>query len=146
MLYLSKASVRMSKYNRNGQKQEWYDGPIYICTEDYRCADGIIEECKRRKLYHKHIPTVIDYTPYDHSVCSAPMSKVAIYEKGWKLERLVDWAITTYNFKEMYLHPYDPRAYSVWIQPCKEVDISGDSYDEDGDPRPLARHWRMDPR
>ena len=32
MIPLSKATVQMSKYVRDDQKQEWYDNePIYIC-------------------------------------------------------------------------------------------------------------------
>ena len=46
MLYLSKASVRMSKYNRNGQKQEWYNGPIYIYIYVPKTIDVLMESLR----------------------------------------------------------------------------------------------------
>ena len=143
MLFLSDASVQMSKYIRDDQKQEWYDEPIYICI-DYNCykvEDEIMAECKRCKIQYDYIPMVVDYCEI-HRARSDTMHKLCIFGTGLKVKQLADWAITTYNFEEMYLHPYDPRAYSVWIQPQREVRVGSCIYDEDGCRHGCVEHWR----
>ena len=64
MMILSKATVQMSKYVTDGQKQEWYDNEsIYICCSSNEIGDEIKNECKRRKIRHEYFANVIEYRP-----------------------------------------------------------------------------------
>ena len=148
MIILSKATVQMSKYVRDDQKQEWYDNePIYICCSCYKIGDEIRDECKRRKIRHEYFPNVIEYRPRRSltEACdqSEDMGKIRILETGLKVRQLADWVITKFNDETMELAPFDIEAYSVWIQPQREVNISSGGYDEDGCPRVYSEHWRV---
>ena len=70
------------------------------------------------------------------------MCKIQMLETGLKVRQLVDWAITKFNDETMELTPFDVKAYSVWIQPQREVLAVSGGYDEDGCPRVYAEHWR----
>ena len=144
-----KSTVQMSKYVRDdGQKQEWYDNePIYICCNSNEIGDEIKNECKRRNISHRYLPNVIEYRPRrslteacDHS---EDMCKIKILETGLKVRQLVDWAITKFKDETMEFTPFDVKAYSVWIQPEREVLAVSGGYDEDGCPRVYAEHWRV---
>ena len=147
LIPLSKTTIQMSKYVRDDQKQEWYNEPIYICCCCYKIGDEIRDECKRRKIKHEYIEIVIEYKTRrsldEAPAQSDPMCKIEIRETGLKVQQLSDWAITTFNDETMELAPYDVNAYSVWIQPQREVLVSSGSYDEDGCPRVCAEHWRV---
>ena len=148
MIPLSNATVQMSKYVRDDQKQEWYDNePIYICCSNYKIGDEIRDECKRRKIRHEYFPNVIEYRPRRSlaEACdqSDDMCKIEILETGLKVRQLADWAITKFNYETMELAPYDIEAYSVWIQPRREVSVSSGGYNDDGCPRVYAEHWRV---
>ena len=146
MLTLSKRTIQMSKYVRDGQKQEWYNEPIYICSSCYKIGDEIRDECKRRKIKHEYIPMVIEYRSRRKNKARAqsdPMRKIEIFETGLKVQQLADWAITKFNYETMELAPYDVLAYSVWIQPQREVRVGSGGYDDDGCPLACAEHWRV---
>ena len=146
MIPLSKATVQMSKYVRDDQKQEWYDNePIYICCINYKIADEIRDECKRGKIKHEYFPNVVEYRPRrsltEERDRSDDMCKIEIQETGLKVRQLADWAITKFNDEQMDLSPYDVLSYCVWIQPQREVSVGGDSYDVDGLPNVYSKHW-----
>ena len=147
LIPLSKTTIQMSKYVRDDQKQEWYNEPIYICCCCYKIGDEIRDECKRRKIKHKYIPMVIEYRSKGSLAkgCdqSNVMCKIEIFETGLKVRQLADWAITKFNDETMELTPYDVEAYSVWIQPRREVSVGSGGYDDDGCPRVCAEHWRV---
>ena len=145
-MILSKTTIQMSKYIRDDQKQEWYDNePIYICSSNYNIGDEIRDECKRRNISHRYYPNVIEYERgrgLADEKCIY-VCKIQMHETGLKVRQLSDWAITKFNEETMYLGPYDIEAYSVWIQPQREVSISSGGYDDDGCPRVYAEHWRV---
>ena len=146
VLILSDTTVRMSKYVRDDQKQEWYNELIYICSNCYKISGEIRDECKRRKIKHEYIPMVIEYRSRRKNnprAQSDAMRKIEILETGLKVQQLADWAITKFNYETVELAPYDVLAYSVWIQPQREVLVSSGSYDEDGCPLACEEHWRV---
>ena len=135
MIPLSKAVIHMSKYVRNDQNQELYDKPIYICTREYDIGDQIRDECQRRKIRHECFPYVVERSPnkvqsmgYDY------IYKIEIKYTGLKTKQLADWAITTFNFEEMLLSPYDIMAYVVWIQPMRGVSVGRENH-------VVTEHW-----
>ena len=126
MIPLSKAVMRMSTYNRDNQKQKWYDEPIYICTTEHYIGDQIKEECQRRKIRHKYIPFVTECSTNKNKVLSegcegCDIYKFAIYDTGLARKQLADWAITTFNNDAPLFLPDDILSYPVWIQPTREV-------------------------
>ena len=148
MIPLSKATVQMSKYVRDDQKQEWYDNePIYIYCINYKIADEIRDECKRRKIKHEYFPNVVEYRPRrsltEAYVQSEDMCKIEIRETGLKVRQLADWAITKFNNESTDLSLYNVLSYCVWIQPQREVSVGNGSYDDDGLPNVYAEHWRV---
>ena len=80
MIPLSKAAIHLSKYIRNDQDLDPYDGryaieefykcapydelynveAIYICTTEYHIGDQIRDECQRRKIKHECFPHVVE--------------------------------------------------------------------------------------
>ena len=139
MIRASKATVQMSKYVRDDQKQEWYDRePIYICCSSNEIGDEIRDECKRRKIRHEYFPNVIEYRPTRG--LTEEMCKIQMLEVGLKVRQLVDWAITKFNDESMDKAELGIDAYFVWIQLQKEVSVSSGGYDDDGWPRVYAEH------
>ena len=145
MIPLSKATIQMSKYVRDNQKQEWYDEPIYICCSEYKIGDEIRDECQRRKIKHEYFPNVVEYRPRcsldEERYQSDNMCKIEIQETGLKVKQLADWAITKFNYETMLLAPHDVLAYLVWIQPQREVSVGSDGYDDDGCYLGYSQHW-----
>ena len=127
MIPLSKAAIRMSMYDRTSQELNWYDKAIYLCTTEWHIAQKIEEECRRRKIHYKSISVKelsTDKGDVSEGVvmCDYGVYKIAIWMAS-ELERkqMADWAITTFNFEEMLLPPYDIRAYDVWIHPSDDI-------------------------
>ena len=146
MIPLSKATIQMSKYIRDDQKQEWYDDErIYICCSEFKIGDEIRDECQRRKIKHECFPNVTEYRPRrsldEERYQSNNIYKIEIQETGLKVKQLADWAITTFNYETMLLAPHDVLAYLVWIQPQREVSVGSDGYDDDGCYLGYSQHW-----
>ena len=145
MIPLSKATIQMSKYVRDNQKQEWYDEPIYICCSECKTGDEIRDECQRRKIKHKCFANVTEYRPRrsldEARYQSDDIYKIEILETGLKVKQLADWAITKFNYETMLLAPHDVLAYLVWIQPQREVSVGSDGYDDDGCYLGYSQHW-----
>ena len=143
MIPLSKATIQLSTYVRDNQKEEWYDEPIYICTTECHIGDQIRDECRRRKIRHECFPCVVERSTNKmrSTGCEGYIYKIEIQDTGLKTKQLVDWAITTFNWKEMVLPPYDVEAYFVWIQPRREVSVGTAGYDMDGDYLGYSHHW-----
>ena len=134
MIPLSKAAIHMSKYVRNDQNIKLYDEPIYICTTEYHIGDQIRDECQRRKIQHQCFPHVTERSTnkvrsVGYEGCC--IYKIEIKDSGLKTKQLADWAITTFNHEEMVLPPDDILAYTVWIQPMRDVSVGRGSYYED---------------
>ena len=166
MIPLSKAVMRMSTYDRTNQELNWYEQSFYLCTTNCHMARKIEAECRRRKIDCEDILCVVEmskdkrkelsegvinhrqkYDKYPDERLAYHVLKIRV--RTWKttaLERkqLADWAITTFNFKEMLLPADDIMAYGVWIQPSKEVSVDHDSYNMDGTPGSTAYHWVHD--
>ena len=140
----SKATAQMSTYNRNNQKQEWYDGHIYICTYRDDVGEEIRDECKRRKINYKYHPFIIERRYRKRTLIEYPynLCKIEVLDTGLKVQQLTDWAITECNELRLPLDYFDYKAYVVWIQPKKEVNavryVDGEFGEE------LVRHWRLD--
>ena len=157
MIPLSKAAIHLSKYIRNDQDLDPYDGryaieefykcapydelynveAIYICTTEYHIGDQIRDECQRRKIKHECFPHVVERsTNKMKSVGYDYIYKIKINDTGLKTKQIADWAITTFNFKEMLLPADDIMAYVVWIHPSSYVLGEYGEFDEGG--------WRHD--
>ena len=148
MMRPSKATAQMSTYNRNTQKQKWYDEHIYICTDNPFIGREIRDECKRRKIHHEYHPFVTEYrfrvsTRFEKSdnIC-----KIEMFDTGLKAQQLADWAITEYNVS-IPLEPFDYTSYMVWIQPQREVNaITVRTFCDDlmSCDDSWGEHWRLD--
>ena len=139
MMPLSKRVIQMSTYERDNQKQEWYDEPIYICCSEYHEQDEIRDECRRRKIKHECFIDVTECRPGEED--SNSICKIQIFDTGLKVKQLADWAITKFNYETMNLPAYHVLAYNVWIQPLREVSVGTEGYDEDGDYLGYSHHW-----
>ena len=135
MIPLSRAAMHMSTYERDNQKQKWYDEPIYICTTEPHIGDQIEDECRRRKIHHKCTPFVTERSTNKNKVRSEGYEngyiyKIAIYDTGLTRKQLADWAITTFNNEGMVFLPHDILSYNVWIQPRREVSVGSRSEED----------------
>ena len=139
----SKATAQMSTYNRNNQKQEWYDEHIYICTHSDIISEEIRDECKRRKINYEYRPFVVERRFRKRTLVESRYNicKIEVLDTGLKVQQLADWAITEYNVW-LPLDPFDYNSYMVWIQPKRELNaihyVDAD-FDESWE-----KHWRLD--
>ena len=145
MIPLSRATVRMSTYERDNQKQKWYDEPIYICTTEPHIGDQIEVECRRRKIHHRCIPFVTERSTNKNKVRSEGYQdgyiyKIGIYDTELTRKQMADWAITTFNNDEKPFLSDDILGYMVWIQPEREIEqpiiLSEEDYELN-----RATHW-----
>ena len=168
---LSEAVMRMSTLDRTKQELSWYIDEINLCVDDYsnyRIADEIKAECKRRGIPYKSVCTRemtrgAKYTafdlvtmPYDIQKICLPQSSEVLqgYDESVRrlypdccvsaLEKkqLVDWVVTRYN-KNWGKKGNEAHSdnYVVWIQPDNDVETwSTDTEAMDG----LATDWVRD--
>ena len=107
--------AKMSKYKRDDQKQEWYDDNLlFIYCRHFRHGREIKDECKRRNIIKQ------DYDPGRLEGGSngrlVVVNKIAIHDKGLKVQQLVDWAITRYNNEEMVITEDGVNTCNVWVE------------------------------
>ena len=106
--------AKMSKYKRDDQKQEWYDDNLlFIYCRHFRHGREIKDECKRRNIKQDYDPGRLEGGSNGRLVV---VNKIAIHDKGLKVQQLVDWAITRYNNEEMVITEDGVNTCNVWVE------------------------------
>ena len=106
--------AKMSKYKRDDQKQEWYDDNLlFIYCRHFRHGREIKGECKRRNIKQDYDPGRLEGGSNGRLVV---VNKIAIHDKGLKVQQLVDWAITRYNNEEMVITEDGVNTCNVWVE------------------------------
>ena len=106
--------AKMSKYKRDDQKQEWYDDNLlFIYCRHFLHGHAIKDQCKRRNIKQNYYPRCLEG---DNNSQLVVVNKIAIYDKGLKVQQLVDWAITRYNNEEMVITEDGVNTCNVWVE------------------------------